>query len=50
MLKHNHPTLFKEVLPEEAELRLEDALTAIQNAQTEAEKALINAGSNLLID
>ena len=46
MVKHNYPTLFKEVLPDGEELRLEDALTALQNAQAEAEKALINAGTS----
>lgn len=50
LLKHHYPTLFKEVLPDGEELRLEDALTALQNAVGEAEKALINAGTNLEVD
>lgn len=50
MLKHHYPTLFKEVLPDGEELRLEDALTAVLNAQAEAEKALLNGGTNLEID
>ena len=33
LLKHHYPTLFKEVLPDGEELRLEDALTALQNAE-----------------
>lgn len=49
-LKSNHPTMFREVLPEGEELRLQDALTAIHNAQFEAEKALVNAGTDLEID
>lgn len=50
MLKYYYPTLFQEVLPDGEELRLEDALTALSNAQAEAEKALLNAGTNLEID
>lgn len=50
LLKHDYPTLFKEVLPDGEELRLEDALTALQNAVGEAEKVLINAGTNLEVD
>jgi hypothetical protein len=50
LLKHHHPTLFKEVLADGEELRLEDALTALQNAQSEAEKSLLNAGTDLEID
>ncbi len=42
--------MFREVLPEGEELRLQDALTAIHNAQFEAEKALVNAGTDLEID
>lgn len=49
-LKTNHPTMFREVLPDGGELRLEDALTAIQNARYEVEKALINADTDLEID
>lgn len=49
-LKNNHPNMFREVLPQVKELRLEDALIAIQNAHYEAEKALLNAGTDLLID
>lgn len=49
-LKSNHPTMFKEVLPDGEELRLQDALTAVQIAQAEAEKALTNAGTDLEVD
>ncbi len=49
-LKSNHPTMFREVLAEGEELRLVDALIALQNAQAEAQTALLNAGTNLTID
>lgn len=42
--------MFKEVLPEGEDIRLEDALTALQNAEDETAKSLDLVGTDLEVD
>ena len=50
LLQTNYPEMFKEVLPEGEDIRLEDALTALQNAEDETAKSLDLVGTDLEVD
>ncbi len=50
ILKNKYPEMFQEVLPDGEELRLQDALTAIQNAHEQVAISLDLIGTDLIVD